>query len=176
MSTTRLFFRALRTALLFTAVGAVDGCGLISFDTTVDIAPQVVPGNPAAAAAGVPATVVMSQIALNSSDLPGDAGLADSVKLNHLTLTVTAPADATLDFLTELTLTVVAPSSSTLLTRQLAAGAPAKGARQMTLKATSDVDLLPYVSAGAFVQAVGTGTSPTVDTTVAGQAVLTVSL
>ena len=177
-SATRLGLRALRTAtlsLIFGGLAAVAGCGLISFDTTVDIAPSVVPGNPAAAAAA-PAVVTTTEIPLDPKQLPSNADLADSVKLSSLTLQVTAPEGATLDFLSGVSLTITAPPESHLPPRQIAAGAPAPGADQVILKPIGDVDLLPYIKAGAVVRAVGTGRPPAIDTTVAGQAVLTVSV
>src|SRR5260370_28640515 len=97
-SATRLGLRALRTAtlsLIFGVLAAVAGCGLISFDTTVDIAPSVVPGNPAAAAAA-PAVVTTTEIPLDPKHLPRNADLARSAQPNSLTVQVTAPAGATL--------------------------------------------------------------------------------
>ena len=174
----RLRLRAFRvaTCFLFVAAMGAAGCGLISFDTTVDIAPSVIPGNPAAAAPSTPAVVTSMDIPLDDKNLPSSADLADSVKLSSLTLRVTAPAGATLDFLSSVSLTLVAPPSSGLPDRQIAAGAPEPGSDQVTLKSTSDVDLLPYLHAGAVVRAVGTGRPPATDTTVAGKAVLTVSV
>ena len=163
------------TALLLLGAGAVAGCGLVSFDTTVNIAPSTVPGNPAAAA-NLPTVVTTTEIAIDKNNLPSNTDLADSVKLSSLTLQVTAPEGATLDFLSGVTLTIVAPADSHLPPRQIAAGAPEAGAGHVTLKPTADVDLLPYIKAGAVVRAVGTGRPPAIDTTVAGKAVLTVSV
>ncbi|HVR61097.1 MAG TPA: hypothetical protein VMU50_04315 [Polyangia bacterium] len=166
--------QAVTCSLLLTAAAAA-GCGLISFDTTVDIGPSVVPGSPAAASGG--ATVMtMTDIPIDKKNLPSNADLADSVKLSSLTLRVTAPAGATLDFLSSMTLTIFAPAASGLPPRQIAIGTPDPGATEVTLKPTGDVDLLPYIQAGAVVRAVGTGRSPAADTTLAGKAVLTVSV
>ncbi|HXI60136.1 MAG TPA: hypothetical protein VNO55_28930, partial [Polyangia bacterium] len=135
---------------------------------------RVIPGDAAAGAAPA-TTMTVSAIKLDAKNLPSNADLANSVKLSSLTLKVTAPGGGTFDFLSAVSLTISAPGSG-LPDREIAAGAPKAGARELTLDPTGDVDLLPYVKAGATILVTGTGRAPLTDTTVAGQAVLTVSV
>jgi hypothetical protein len=172
------FLSARRSALLIVAFASVGfaACGWVSFDTTVNIDPQVIPGSPAAAAAVPSATATTSAVALDSSDLPKNADLADSVKLRTLTLTITSPPGGTFDFVDMMSVTISAMAGSGLRDVELAAGTPAPGSNQLILTATNDIDLLPYIRAGATLRATGSGHAPIADTTVAGQAVLKVSI
>jgi hypothetical protein len=175
MYTRHVSLIVMRAALLLLVAGEAGSCGWFSFNTTVDIAPQVIPGDAHAAAAPA-TTMTVSAIKLDPKNLPSNAGLANSVKLSSLTLKVVMPGSGSFDFLSAVSLTISAPSGSGLPDRQIATGAPKPGARELTLDPTGDVDLLPYVEAGATILVTGTGRAPLIDTTVAGQAVLTVSV
>jgi hypothetical protein len=169
---------ARRTAILIVAFASMGfpACGWISFDTTVNIDPQVIPGSPSAAAAAPSATATTSAVALDSSDLPQNADQADSVKLRTLTLTITSPPDGTFDFVEMMSVTISATAGSGLRDIEVAAGSPEPGSHRLVLTATHDVDLLPYIKAGATLRATGSGHAPITDTTVAGQAILKVSI
>jgi hypothetical protein len=120
--------------------------------------------------------MTVSTIKLDAKNLTSNADLANSVKLSSLTLKVVPPGSGTFDFLSAVSLTISAPSGSGLPDKQIAVGVPKPGAHELTLDPTGDVDLLPYVKAGATILVTGTGRAPLTDTTVAGQAVLTVSV
>jgi len=175
MSTIRVSLIVMRSALLLLVAVGAGSCGWFSFNTTVDIAPQVIAGD-AGAAAAPQTTMTVGAIKLESKNLPSNADLANSVKLSSLTMKVTAPAGGTFDFLSAVSMTISAPGGSGLPDRQIAAGVPRRGAGEITLDPTGDVDLLPYVRAGGTISVTGTGRAPLTDTTVAGQAVLTVSV
>ena len=94
MSTLRASLIVIRAALLLLVAGEAGSCGWFSFNTTVDIAPQVIPGNVDAAAAPA-TTMTVSTIQLGQKNLPSNADLANSVKLSSVTLKVVTPGSGT---------------------------------------------------------------------------------
>jgi hypothetical protein len=147
------------------------GCDLGAFDVTENVPAQTIPGNPAD---GVASTALTTSMSLSSSDLPGGLGFVTAVTLKSATFTITAPAGGTFDFVDSVTLSIVSPSNEVLTATQIAAGHPSPGSTTLALEPTGSVNLLPFVRAGALVNATGAGHQPTVDTTFDGTIVLTV--
>ena len=147
------------------------GCDLAAFDVTENVPAQTIPGNPAD---GVSSTALTVSQALSQKDLPGGSGFITAVTLKSGTFTITSPAGATFDFVDAVTMSIVSPTNEVLTEVQIASGKPTPGSSTMSLEPTGSVNLLPYVRAGALVNATGTGHQPTVDTTFDGQLVLTV--
>ena len=147
------------------------GCDFAAFDVTENVPAQTIPGNPAD---GVSSTALTVSQALSQKDLPGGSGFITAVTLKSGTFTITSPAGATFDFVDSVTMSIVSPTNEVLTEVQIASGKPTPGSSTMSLEPTGSVNLLPYVRAGALVNATGTGHQPTVDTTFDGQLVLTV--
>jgi hypothetical protein len=147
------------------------GCDLAAFDVTENVPAQTIPGNPAD---GVSPTVLTVSQALTQNDLPGGSGFITAVTLKSATFTITAPAEGTFDFVDSLTLSIVSPSNQVLTETQIAVGHPTPRSSTLALEPIGGVNLLPFVRAGALVNATGAGHQPTIDTTFEGQIVLTV--
>jgi hypothetical protein len=166
-----------RFAFLMSVVfGAVSlaGCGLLSFDVTQQIPPQTIPGSPIGAL--VPATLfsLPLNINLDSETAAQGTGPAKSANLSALTLTITAPAGGTFDFLSSISFTIAPSNGGSLPEVEIAKLQPVPGTRSISVPPTPGVDLVPYIKAGASIKANASGHAPTNDTTVTGTVVVTV--
>jgi hypothetical protein len=146
-------------------------CDLAAFDVTEDVPAQTIPGNPTD---GVSSAALTVSQPITEKDLPGGSGFITAVTLKSATFTITAPAGGNFDFVDSVSLSIVSPTNEVLTEVPIASGKPTPGTGTMTLQPTGAVNLLPYVRAGALVNATGSGHQPTVDTTFTGQLVLTV--
>jgi hypothetical protein len=148
-------------------------CGLGDFDVTESVPAQTIPGGSSAAAQ--PSAFEMN-MAISEKDLPTGSSLVSAVTLSSATFNLTAPAGGNFDFVQSVTLSILSPSDSRLKEAPIATGHPKPGSNKLELSPVGDVDLLPYVHAGAMVRGVATGKAPNVSTTFDGKVVLRVHL
>lgn len=155
------------------------GCGGIPFDVGQDLPEQRVPGSLLGGLlpSFVPAPIPV-MIDLRSEVERRDTGPARSAQLKQLTLTAT-PRDAPsgrFDFLDEVHLYIEA-SDGSQPRREIARLQPVpKGQTSVTFTIVPDVDLLPYINAGAQITASAAGQQPQRDFTYAGHIEITVRI
>jgi hypothetical protein len=158
--------------LAFSMVAATSGCGLVSFDVSEPIPPQVIAGSPIGAL--VPATLfsLPLNIDLAAETAAHGTGPAKSAHLSRLELDVSSPTDGSFDFLDSIAIKV---SASGQPETEIAKLSPVpKGQKTISVPPTGGVDLLPYIKAGATIKTSATGHLPAKDTTVAGTVVINV--
>jgi len=152
-------------------------CGNVSFDVDQDLAEQTVPGSP------IPNLLPSflpnpAQINVNIQDEVAKRGTgpAKAAYLKSLTLSIT-PHDApkgNFDFISEVHLFVEGPG---LNKAEVAKLVPVpKGQTKLDFTIVPDVDLLPYVNAGATITANETGTQPAMDTKFDGHIIIEVRI
>jgi len=165
----------MRRAGLALAVVLVSGsCDLAAFDVTQNVPTQTIPGSSTGTTLPVQ-SVLEVDISLSSSDLPTGIGFVTSVTLKSATFTITSPPQQTFNFIQGVSLSIAAPSNQILATETpIATGQGDPSSSTLKLQPVGNVNLLPYLRAGAIVHARGMGTQPTDTTTLNGQIVLTV--
>lgn len=155
------------------------GCGVIQFDVEQLLPEQRVSGSPLG---GVLPSFVPTPFKLNI-DIKAESekrgtGPASKAFLKELTLSVT-PAGApkgNFDFLDEVHIAIAAPSMA-LAKVEIARKVPVpKSAVVLNFDLVPDIDLLPYINAGAELTATATGRQPPADVTFEGKVVVNVKL
>lgn len=165
--------RPLHAALLLCA------CGAVRFDVEQSLPQQTVKGG------GVLGGVLPAELLGNATrftiDLKSEVqrrgtGPATKARLKSLTLQVTphAAPQGNFDFLDEVHLFVEGPGLPKL---EVAKAQPVPRSRSaLAFDVVPDVDLLPYVNAGATITATASGRAPAMDTSFDGQVVVEVQL
>jgi hypothetical protein len=112
---------------------------------------------------------------INSETAGHGTGPAKSATLSSLTLTVTSPAGGTFDFITSIAITVSSSADPSLPEQQIAKLEPVPATTTISIPPSPpNVNLLPYVKAGATVKATASGHLPSQDVTFDGKVVITV--
>jgi hypothetical protein len=166
----------MRRALLLLSLSAVS-CGTVSFDVDQDLDMQTVAGSPLG---GVLGTFVANPFKLNiniSAEVARrGTGPATGAQLKALSLSITphtAP-NGNFDFLSEVHLFV---EGAGLPKVEIASSAPVpKGATTLDFTIVPNVNLLPYINAGATISATAMGTQPAHDTSFDGHVTVTVKI
>jgi hypothetical protein len=154
---------------------AASGCSIIDFDVDQAIPAQTIPGSsvptPIASLFPVPLSLDLS-----SKIKQQNTGPINSVTLSSLELTITAPADGSVDwsFVDEVDVFVESTKSGTTLPKTKLATASHPTGKTMAFTVEGGVNLKPYVDEGAQVDSSGTGHAPTMNVTYDGKAVFTV--
>lgn len=163
---------ALALALAAPALLSGAGCGLIKFDVAQDIPAQTVPGSPLGDLLPSSLFSIPLNIDLNSAVQSHGTGPAKSANLKSLTFSITMPAGGNFDFMDSITITIAADG----LPDQVVAALPSvpRGAGSISIPPTPNVDLLPYIQAGARITGSGSGRLPAQDTTYVGKVIITV--
>jgi hypothetical protein len=163
----------MRGVAIALALAAVAGCGVLPFDVGQDIAEQKVPGSvvggilPSFIPTPIPIT-----INIQSETEKRGTGPARSAGLSSLTLSATR-SSGTFDFLDEVHIFVSSQGNSSLPRSEIATLKPVpKGATTVSFTPTN-VDLLPYINAGAQIDSQATGTQPKNDFFFDGHLVIT---
>jgi hypothetical protein len=155
--------------VLLLLVPLLASCGAVKFDVEQDLAAQSVPGS---VLGGVLPSFLPNPAKLNI-DIQAEVakrgtGPAKAAYLKSLTLAIT-PHDApsgNFDFISEVHLSVEAPGVEKKEIARLIA--VPKSTVKLTFDIVPDVDLLPYIAAGATISATASGTQPRMDTTFDG--------
>lgn len=159
---------------------ATAGCGLVNFDVEQPIAEQQIAGSPLG---GVlpqlfPQAFPITINVKSETDARG-TGPATNAQLKSLTLFIT-PKDApkaNFDFVNEIRVFVESPSDKTLAKKEIAtATAVRKGTTVLEFTIAPEVNLLPYINAGADISTTASGTQPSSRVTFAGNVVIKISI
>jgi hypothetical protein len=150
------------------------GCGLVSFDISEEIPPQTVPGNPLGALLPASLFAIPLDVDIQSETAGRGTGPASAVKLKAVSLTITAPSGATFDFVDSIVIRVSSSANPSLPEVEIGRLDPVPGTTMIVIPPTGDIDLLPYIEAGATITASASGHMPSSDTTYVGVVVLTV--
>ena len=169
-----------RALVLLLAV-CLSSCGLIKFDVSQDLPKQTVPGSPLGGLlpSFVPVPIPLT-IDLKAETAKQGTGPATGATLKSLVLTITphnAPV-GTFDFISEVHISIgPRDSGSTLPVKEIAnmTNVP-KGLTTLTFTILPDVELLPYINAGAQLTGTAKGTQPSKDVSYDGQVVVTVKI
>lgn len=159
---------------------AATGCGIIGFDVEQDLPEQRVNGNPLG---GVLPSFVPTPFKL-TVDIKAESekrgtGPATQATLKELTLSVTPKNNPSgnFDFLDEVRIAISAPSDTKLPKVEIARIVPVpKSATVLKFEVVPNIDLLPYINAGAEMNATATGKQPARDVTFDGRVVVAVKL
>ena len=169
----------MRQMLLLPVVLAVASCGAVSFDVSQSLPEQRVAGNPLGGVlpSFIP-TPIPLHIDLQAETQKHGTGPASHVYLTSLTLSAT-PHDSpsgNFDFLDEVHV-FVSSTDGKLPKQEIAQLKPVpKGQTTILLSPTGGVDLLPYINAGAQIEAQATGTQPRMDFTFDGEAIFQIRI
>jgi hypothetical protein len=170
-------FRVVTVAVAL-ALGACDS--IAEFDVSQDIPEQTVQGNPLGALlpSFLPQPFAIT-IDVESETEKRDTGPASSASLSSLGFSIT-PHDAprgNFDFVDEIHIFVEATRGTTLPKVEIANLVPVpKGQTTLSLKIVPNVDLLPYIEAGATISAQASGRMPAAETKYDGRVVVTVRI
>lgn len=165
----------MRCALLLLPL--LTACGAVKFDVEQDLPAQHVDGS---LLGGVLPSVLSTSpkltIDLKSEVQKRGTGPATSARLKSLTL-ATLPHDTaaqTFDFISEIHLTV---EGAGLVKVEIAKLAPVpRGSKTLSFDVVPDIDLLPYINAGATIGATATATQPSRDTDFDGHVIVEVRI
>ena len=165
-------------ALVLVAASLVSGCGLIGFDVTQSIPEQTVPGSTLGALlpSFLPAPFPIN-IDVKQQEQAHNTGPASSANLKSLTFAATPHAMpcGNFDFVDEIH--VFMPLSRSALPMVEIANSPRdQGSNDTNLTVLPNIDLLPYINAGATISAQASGHSPTQDFTYDGSVVITIRI
>lgn len=155
-------------------------CKLINFDVTQPIGEQRVQGSPLGGflPSLFPQAFAITINVKQETEARG-TGPATSAKLKSLKLAstpVNAPSGP-LDFIESVDVFVASTKDSRLEKKKIATlSSIPKGAVSVEFEVVPDVDLLPYINAGAEISTAAKGTQPSRDVTFDGQVVITVSI
>lgn len=169
--------RVFRLMILVMAAALSVGCGAVRFDVEEPVPEQRVPGS---VLGGVLSSFIASpfrlDVDLQSETEKRGTGPATSAVLKRIALQITphASPSGNFDFLSELHLQVEGPG---LMKKEIANLAPVPmGQTTLELKLVPDVDLLPYINAGATISGQAKGTQPARDITFDGTVVVEVRI
>lgn len=164
-----------RGVMLAAASLVLAGCGVVRFDVEQKLDEQRVQGNPLG---GVLPTLLPNPFRLTidvkSETEKRGTGPATAAYLKSLTLSATPAASPSgnFDFLEEVHVFIEAPGLQKV---EIATLKPVpKGATTVSFTPAKDVNLLPYVNAGATLTTSATATPPARDFTFDGKVVLEV--
>jgi hypothetical protein len=172
----RLFF----FTTLSSASVALASCDIVSFDVAQNIPEQTVPGSPLGALlpSFLPTPFAVT-IDVKEETAKRDTGPASSANLSNLSFSITphsAPS-GNFDFVDEIHIYVETTQSSSLPKIEIAKLSPVpKGRTNIQLDLVPNVDLLPYINAGATISAQASGHQPAQDTSYDGAVVVTVHI
>jgi len=154
---------------------ASSGCGIIDFDVDQDIPAQTIPGSTVPTPISTLFPVPLS-LDLSSKIKQQNTGAINSVTLSSLELTITAPADHSVDwsFLDQVDLFVASTKTGSTLPKTKLASATKPTGQVLQFTVAGGVNLKPYVDEGAQVESSGTGHAPATAVTYDGKAVFTV--
>ena len=165
----------MRRSLLFFLL--CSSCGAVSFDVEQDLQKQTIQGNPLG---GVLSSALLPNPYALNIDIKAEVakrgtGPATKAFLKSLVFDIAAETpDATFDFITETRLFVEGPGLQKV---EIAHKVPVpKGLKKLEFDIVPEVDLLPYINAGATISATAVGTQPVRDTTFTGRVVVEVRI
>lgn len=151
------------------------GCGAVSFDVDIPVPEQRVPGS---VIGGLLPAFLPTPFALDvdvkAETAKRNTGPATSANIKSIVFQATPPAmpSGTFDFVDSIHIFVEAGS---LPKKEVASLEPVpKGRSSIDLSIVKDVDILPYVSAGATLSATANGRQPAKDFTFDGVVKITV--
>ncbi|MCS6913670.1 MAG: hypothetical protein RMK29_13530 [Myxococcales bacterium] len=152
-------------------------CGTLRFEVGQDLPEQRVPGSPVGGLlpSFVPSPIPLT-IDLRAETERRNTGPARSVQLSSLVLHAT-PQEApsgTFDFLDEVRIYIAARDGSRPRVEIARLVSVPRGQVRLELTVVPEVELLPYLNAGAEITATARGTQPRRDVTFAGRIELTV--
>lgn len=147
------------------------GCGAVSFDIDVPVPQQTVPGS---VLGGILPAFLPTPFALNvdvkAETAKRNTGPATSASIKSIVFRATS--SGTFDFVDGIHIFV---EGSNLPKKEVASLDPVpKGKTSIDLAIVKDVDILPYVSAGATLSASATGRQPAKDFTFDGTVKITI--
>lgn len=166
-----------RFSLVMFAVVLISGCGTVRFDVEQKLDEQRVMGNPLG---GVLPTLLPNPFKLTidvkTETEKRGTGPASAAYLKTLTLSATPAGNPSgnFDFLDEVHVFIEAPGlqKTEIATLKLVP----RGATTVTFTPVKDVNLLPYVNAGASLTTTATATPPARDFTFDGRVVLEIRI
>ena len=154
---------------------AASGCSIIDFNVSQPIPTQSVPGSnvPAPLATLFPLPLSLD---LSSKIKAMNTGPIDSITLSSLELTITMPADHSVDwtFVDHVDVFVQSTKSGTGLPKAKIATVSMPTGQKMKFTVDGSVNLKQYVDEGSQVDSSGTGCAPASDMSYDGLAVFTV--
>jgi len=164
---------SIKFAMLVTL--AASGCGLVDFDVDQAIPAQMIPGSTVPTPISTLFPVPLS-LDLSSKIKQQNTGAINSVTLSSLELTITAPANGSVDwsFVDQVDLFVESTKTGTTLAKVKLASATKPTGQVLNFTVEGGVNLKPYVDEGAQVDSSGTGHAPSATVTYDGKAVFTV--
>lgn len=168
------FASRVAAAVSVLALAGAPGCGLIAFDVSQDIPQQTVPGSPLGALLPASLFAIPMNVDIQSATAAQGTGPAHSATLKSIALTITSPGGGTWDFVSSISISISSSGNGNLPTVEIAKLQPVPGTATITIPPTSNVDLLPYINAGANITATASGHMPSSDTTFVGTVVVTV--
>jgi hypothetical protein len=172
----------MKRALLLTAVLVMSGCGALGFDVSQTIPQQTVPGSPLG---GLLPSFLPSPFPINIDVKQQEAmhgtGPATSANLKSLTFQA-LPHDkpsGNFNFVDSIQVFVAAPNLPMVQIAQTPSTFKGNGTVQVTtlsLDVVPNVNLLPYINAGATISAQATGRQPAQDFSYDGSVVITIRI
>ena len=161
--------------LCLTWMTLVAGCGIASFDVTQELPEQTIAGSPNPLAQLFPSLFALSLVIdLREETAAHDTGPAQSAYLSSLTLDITPHAmpSGSFDFLDSVHVSVSAPGLPTV---EIASVDPVpRGATTLSFTVVANVNLLPYINAGATITSSASGRQPMMDVRFDGVVVITI--
>jgi hypothetical protein len=165
----------MRAAIVLALLGS--GCGALSFDVEQAVPEQTIQGNPLG---GLLPSFVPTPFRLNvdieQETKKRSTGPATSAGLKALRFSATPAAmpSGNFDFVDEIHVFIAAPSLPKV---EIARLTPVpKGQTTLELVTSPEVNLLPYVNAGAEMSATATGRQPTQTFTFDGKVTITIRI
>lgn len=159
----------------------LSSCGhLASFDVSEDISEQSVQGNPLGALlpSFLPQPFPIT-VDVKAETAKRDTGPASSVDLKSISFSITphTTPNGNFDFVDEIHIYVETTQQTPLPKVEIANLSPVpKGQTTISLNVVPNVDLLPYVNAGATLTATASGHQPAQTTTYDGHIVVTINI
>ncbi len=164
----------MRRSLLFLVLCS---CGAVSFDVEQDLQRQLIQGNPLG---GILSSAFLPNPYSLNIDLKAEVakrgtGPATKAFLKSLKFDIAADTpNANFDFVDETRLFVEGPGLSKV---EIARKVPVpNGLKTLEFEVVPDVDLLPYINAGATITATATGSQPAADTAFTGKVIVEVRI
>jgi hypothetical protein len=166
----------MRSLWLAAVIGiAVPGCSIVDFDISQSIPAQTIPGSSLPGELGGIFPIPLS-LDLDSKIKAMNTGPINSVSLSSLELTVTVPADGSVDwsFVSSVDVFVESTRSGTTLPKVKLASVASPTGTIMKFTVDGSVNIKPYLDEGSKVDSSGMGHAPAKDVTYDGTAVFTV--
>jgi hypothetical protein len=163
-------------ALAIAAVLSLAGCGAIGFDVSQDIPQQTVQGSPLGAL--LPSSLLSFPLTIDVKQAEAAHGTGPATSANLKSIVFTAlPHDMPMgnfDFVDEIHIFVAA---SNLPMVEIANEKPVpKSLTTLPLTVVPNVDLLPYINAGATISASASGHEPSQDFSFDGSVTITIRI